>query len=61
MRLPASLRPLVWAVLVLGVVAIVAWRATAWNAPATTSVNIDGGGGAASGYADSPGLTLYPC
>ncbi len=53
----ARWRPVLWVVVVLGVVGVVAWQASAWDAPAPASG--EAGGGAVQ-YGDATGLSVYP-
>lgn len=52
-----SLRSSIWVVVVLGVVGLVAWRASVWKAP---EAETDRPGDAAVRYGDASGLTVYP-
>ncbi|MEP6666488.1 MAG: TlpA disulfide reductase family protein [Nocardioidaceae bacterium] len=49
-------RPLVWLLAALGLVALVAWQANAWNRPSDPGA----AGSSTSGNGDTTGLTRYP-
>lgn len=53
----ARWRPVLWVVVVLGVVGVVAWQASAWDPPASVS---EEAGSAAIQYGDATGLSVYP-
>lgn len=56
LHLTQRLRPLLWTLAALGLIAIVVWRVTAWS-PAST--NADGNGPDGSDRA-KPGPVIYP-
>ncbi len=53
---PRRWRPMIWIVVVIAVVGVVAWQASAWT-PTPAS---DQAGGATIQYGDTTGLTVYP-